>query len=48
MNSNTLKIVGMLVAFAAIVIAGLLVANDRPGWGWFLFVAVLIAGGIFS
>lgn len=47
MDINTLKILGMLVVFAAILIAAFLVVTDKPSWGWFLLLAVLMTGAIF-
>lgn len=35
-----------LAALACIGIAWYLAANDKEGWGWFLFVALLCAGSV--
>ena len=35
-----------LVALACVGVAGYLAVNDKNGWGWFLFIALLCAGSV--
>ncbi|WP_158674504.1 hypothetical protein [Trabulsiella odontotermitis] len=36
----------VLVPVTCVIMAGILAWQDKEGWGWFLFVAVLLAGSI--
>jgi len=44
----TLIYMRSLAIIVAIAIAGILVYKDIEGWGWFLFVAVLLGQFSFS
>lgn len=35
-----------LASLACVIFAGLLAYQERPGWGWFLFVGLLCAGSV--
>lgn len=35
-----------LVALCCVGVAAYLAVNDKEGWGWFLFVAVIAAGSV--
>jgi hypothetical protein len=43
---KTVLFVWILAIVAVAAFAGFLAYNDKDGWGWFLFVAVLMAGGV--
>ncbi len=37
---------GFVTPVICLALAGILAWKDKNGWGWFLFVAVVIAGGM--
>jgi len=48
MNINFAQLLGAVALIVVVSIAGFLVATEKSGWGWFLFVALLLAGAIFK
>lgn len=48
MDLNILRVAGLAVVLSVILIAGFLAVKGADGWGWFLFVALLMTGGIFG
>ncbi len=41
MNPTLLILVCNAVSIAAVIAAGILAAEGKEGWGWFLFIAVI-------
>lgn len=48
MDIDLARVIGAVVVLALVINAGFLAATNRPGYGWFLFVALLIAGGVLK
>jgi type IV secretory pathway VirB2 component (pilin) len=41
MNPALMMLLSNAVSIAAVITAGILAAEGKEGWGWFLFIAVL-------